>query len=380
MRTRTSICAALVLFALVAVPAAPAVAAKPAPLRPPGPRTLVVEWRRDVWQDPELRAMDEAGANAATIVTGLQRGGRQRWSPDGTRVGGYQKQWGSAPRPWDRALMSARADGSDERVVLAATDLDRFNVAAGHKSALAPPFVGTPFDGAAWSPLGGAMVFSGTVRSEGATTSPDDDRWRRRLYTVSTTGQLAQVTAGDGDFDHLDPHWSGTLNRIVFVRSPLSSAGVTGQQELWVVNPDGSGLQLLTDFSAGRPSSGHGAYLAGPVWSPDGSRIAVVGNLDAHNTPSAGDLWLLDVAVGLDGVVTVTTQALLRGDPNAGERSPAWAPDGSRIARIRVTKANDRQNRYQLVLGAVTSTLDSVIADTTKQSMVYVDWRSAPPS
>jgi Tol biopolymer transport system component len=110
---------------------------------------------------------------------------------------------------------------------------------------------------------------------------------------------------------------------------------------LWLVNSDGSGFRQVeghaglvwspdSKFLAGsRPISlfsleagGERVLSAGhsPAWSPDGTRIAFV-----HNTPF--DLQVL-------GVLSVETGAV-RNYTRANSSNPVWSPDGRRIAFIR---------------------------------------------
>ena len=98
-------------------------------------QTISVEWRRDVWLPPDLRTMDQNGGNMFTVAGNLVRGGNPRWSPDGLRIGGYQKQIGQVQ--WDRAIMTIRKDGSAEQVILTSAVFDQFNAARGLKSAAA---------------------------------------------------------------------------------------------------------------------------------------------------------------------------------------------------------------------------------------------------
>ena len=155
MAGRTRVSALAVFLVMGLVPATPALAAKTP--RPVPAQTILAEWRRDVWQDPELRTTGDAGGTATTVISGVKRGGQGRWSPDGNRIGGYLKQMGNGSSYWDLAIMSATSRGTDEQTVLVGRDLDAFNVAGGHKSALDQP--GTmPFGAGAWSPDGSAWM------------------------------------------------------------------------------------------------------------------------------------------------------------------------------------------------------------------------------
>ncbi len=79
--------------------------------------------------------------------------------------------------------------------------------------------------------------------------------------------------------------------------------------EIYSVNPDGSGLQRLTNNAVGD------LY---PVWSPDGSKIAFT-----RGTFQESDLLIMNA----DG----SGQTGVTSEPGA-DRLPAWSPDGSKLA------------------------------------------------
>jgi hypothetical protein len=62
----------------------------------------------------------------------------------------------------------------------------------------------------------------------------------------------------------------------------------------------------------------------GPVWSPDGRRIAFARALDRGQLP---DIWIADAGFRRTCRVTFTS--------GFGEREPSWSPDGRRIAYVR---------------------------------------------
>lgn len=83
---------------------------------------------------------------------------------------------------------------------------------------------------------------------------------------------------------------------------------------IWISSVDGKSLrQLTTDRD---PDPGSQTIDGSPAWSPDGSRIAF---------ESSGHIWLISP----DG----SNLTQLTTDP-AGNKSPAWSPDGSKIAFI----------------------------------------------
>ncbi len=342
---------------------------------------ILVEWRRDVWLPPEIRTMTETGGSQSLIANDLLRGGRPRWSPDGARIGGYHKAYGGDAQ-WDRALMSITANGTGEQVVLTAAEFDAYNVDRGLKSAAAKGY-GLPFGAATYSPDGTELVFSGVVRYEGATAGDLDDRYRQRIFAVRLDGSrtIRPITDGAGDYDDFDPHWSPGANRIVFVRTAVSQcaecegmANPVGQQQLWVVSPDASDGYPLTSFVPGQLPSGSGEQLAAPAWNGTGTQIVLVGGL-AEADFYSGDLWLLDLAPDGSGRQVPTSITALSGPASTREMQPAWSPTGDRLLFVRMSAANSRNRLFELVVRSAITGPESVIANSTKQAILYPDWR-----
>ncbi|MEX0630000.1 MAG: hypothetical protein WEE67_06030 [Chloroflexota bacterium] len=342
---------------------------------------ILVEWRRDVWLPPEIRTVSETGGSQSLIANDLLRGGRARWSPDGARISGYHKAHGGDGQ-WDRALMSITADGTGEQVVLTAAEFDAYNVGRGLKSAAATGF-GLPFGAATYSPDGTELVFAGVVRHEGPTAGDLDDRYRQRIFAVRLDGirTIRPLTDGDGDFDDFDPHWSPGANRIVFVRTAVSQCAAcegmahpVGQQQLWVVSPDASDAYALTSFVPGQLPSGSGEQLAAPAWNGSGTQIAIVGGL-ADDDFYSGDLWLVNLAPDAFGRPMPTSITALSGPASTSEMHPAWSPNGDRLLFGRMSAANSRNRLFELVVHSAATGSESVIASSTKQAILYPDWR-----
>ena len=116
---------------------------------------------------------------------------------------------------------------------------------------------------------------------------------------ASTLG-LTRLT-DSSDPDGL-PAWSPDGSRIAF------TSVRDGNEELYVMNADGSGITRLTDDSGDDFS---------PAWSPDGSRILFASDRD-------GDAELYVMNVDGSGVTRLT-------DNSDDDFSPAWSPDGSSI-------------------------------------------------
>jgi Tol biopolymer transport system component len=126
------------------------------------------------------------------------------------------------------------------------------NADGSHQERLFPALTDDSF-GPSVSPDGRSVVYR--VSSNGA---PESDLYVGR---VDGSGKPARITHS-GRHD-TQPAWSPDGKWIAYVSSP---AGTSGEFQLDVVHPDGSGQRVVL----------HGvATLDGPAWSPDGRRIAV---------------------------------------------------------------------------------------------------------
>ena len=88
--------------------------------------------------------------------------------------------------------------------------------------------------------------------------------------------------------------------------------------EIYVMDADGKNQRNLTNH----PDTDYA-----PSWSPDGTRIAFMSNRDG-NVPKGGVLTTFEIyVIDTDG----RNPRNLTNDPNS-DASPAWSPDGKRIA------------------------------------------------
>lgn len=135
------------------------------------------------------------------------------------------------------------------------------------------------------------------------------------LYTIDSDGSERELVVG-ARWEPYGPIWSPDGSKIAFVRLG------EGRADLYVVNADGSRLLRLTS----RRTDGAGqvvAELKAASWSPDSRKLAfgygeVSDCCDSHTSIRV---------VSADGSIhrRLTSQ-------RAYNTSPAWSPDGSSIA------------------------------------------------
>jgi hypothetical protein len=145
-------------------------------------------------------------------------------------------------------------------------------------------------------PVGGILFESGR-----ASVFP-----RYHLYRMRPDGSdVVDLTpTSDGE----DGRWSPDGTRIAF------TSHRDGNADIYLMNPDGSGVTRLTNNSADDTE---------PVWAPDGQRIAFV------STRTGGsNVYMMNADGSAVGALTGV----------AGGFEPSWSPDGNSIAFSRVVR------------------------------------------
>jgi Tol biopolymer transport system component len=156
----------------------------------------------------------------------------------------------------------------------------------------------------AWSPDGRLLAY---VACTECTTSD--------LYIMNADGSGIRRLTRDAALDGA-PVWSPDGTRIAYQTDAAGTYSeeegyIPGDEDLWMVQADGAGKQLLV--------GGSGRELA-PSWSPDGSDVAY------WWISSAGDKSAIHV-IDADGAGGRRLT-----DPDLWATRPTWSPDGTRIA------------------------------------------------
>jgi len=155
--------------------------------------------------------------------------------------------------------------------------------------------------GVSWSPDGTELCLAAKAGGDDAIHIVDAETGRRRTKLRFPL---------DGLFT---PAWSPDGERIAFVGT------LGGGSDLYVADADGGNVTRLTsDFFDER----------NPVWSPDGERIAFASDRDAPvrgDFKRSHDIYAIDVSTRRVERLVATV---------ADEHSPAWSPDGTKVAFI----------------------------------------------
>jgi serine/threonine protein kinase len=259
------------------------------------------------------------------------------WSPDGTRIA----YWGVDPATHQRDLWS-----------LSVADGNRVQVTNDSANDISP----------AWSSDGRALYFAsdrtGTVNLWRIGVSPSSGRPSEPAQAVTVPGVYAvhPSVSKDGNrlayatvsrttnvlataFDPETMQVQGVPRSLLGGQQDWSAARVSPdgsqlalvrwghQQDLFVINTDGTGLRRLTSDPLG---------VRCPEWSPDSARLVYMRSLQTR-----GSLVLVNVRNG-------NVEPLSIGDGDvSGLGCPGWSPDGRRMT---VAKSPPKPAAYILDL------------------------------
>ena len=254
-------------------------------------------------QDAAIIQLDRYGRGPAQKIG---RGFGPAWSPDGRTLALTDLISLTA-----QTLFVMDADGGNRR---------RLPIAAGGKwdvSNYSP----------AWSPDGTRIAFTRSTLK----TSSTHSNWRIDLYVVDLDGKnLRRLTSSGAAYG---PTWSPDGRRIAYLGVVGRADSSDASHRLHVVNADGSGDSTLLAASRAAWAPGGHALIWPPAWSADGRRIAFS---RATRSRATEPLWTAFEIYVINpdgtGLRRLTRTTVKRPPPLAADNIwPAWSPDGKQI-------------------------------------------------
>jgi Tol biopolymer transport system component len=231
----------------------------------------------------DIFVMPSFGLPQVQMTTARPDDAQSAWSPDGRTIAFKSRRNGNN----ELYLMNATVDPG-QRVETRLTNTFRISE-------------GQP----AWSPDGTRLLYRQTPDNP---IVQDADIWQVDADPAAPNARPVLERAGDERY----PSYSPDGTKILF-RGDLDRVDHSGDEELYLMNADGTGIVQLTD---------NAVFDSAPAFSPDGTRIAF------ESARDSGDPLALDVYVmNADG----SDVRRLTADP-AHDEGPIFSPDGTKIA------------------------------------------------
>jgi Tol biopolymer transport system component len=267
----------------------------------------------------DVFAMPPLGDPERRLTTVPADDGQSAWSPDGRRI-----------------AFKSRRDRNNELYVMDWDGTDQTRLTSSFQISEGQP---------AWSPDGRRLLYRQTADNP---IVQNADIWQIDVDPAAPNPRPVLQRTGDERYPSYSPD-----GRLIVFRGDLDLVDHSGDEELFVMNADGTNVVPLTR---------NAVFDSGPAFSPDGRRIAF------ESARDSGDPLRLDIYVmNADG----SDVRRLGADP-AHDEGPVWSPDGRQILFT-----SDRAGQQEIyVMDADGSRVRRLTDDPAREESP--DWQPVP--
>ena len=239
-----------------------------------------IAWVSNKSGNYQIWIMDSDGKNKRQVTQGPALHGWQEWSPDGTRL----VYWEHNETTGKSAIRTSKTDGSDTVTIVES---------------------GESVDRPVWRPDGKYLAYA-------AQTGGNWDIW-----VTSSDGKVTYRLTSGVEME-TNPKWSPDGTRLAYKEAPIGDYPLT--REAFMTFPNGFSSPALQTWNG--PQS-----IQMSDWSPDGRLITYTAETVSS---SSGDEKVTYLA--LIGDINGGSTIILSGKKTLGDRGPVFSPDGKRIA------------------------------------------------
>jgi Tol biopolymer transport system component len=268
----------------------------------------------------------------ATRITFSNGSSDPAYSPDGSRI----------------AFVSANPGGTYQIFVMNADGSGRRQITTTSTAKKEPT----------WSPDGTRIAYV-------ASSFDVDGQTDFEIWAINADGSGRQQLTNNS-FPDAQPAWSPLGDKIAFVSTRTGDTN----RNVYIMNSNGTGQTSITPNSP--PGCSPNCYQGhddNPAWSPNDSKIAYVHGYGPPDNPLAGggvpNIWTMDP--------NGANKTNVSNNPDTSAFSPAWSPNGARIAYAG-TAPDSSQNIY--VMNANGSGQAPIDTNTAKDE--DPDWQPIP--